>query len=115
MKLPYGNQADVKQITDKLQTYSLNLNHPNGKHKARLFRAKLGITIDNQDFLITKLRKVAAHYQNFELTDSDQYGERYVAVFPMTTTTGTAKVLSAWIIRPGETYPRLTSVYPIRN
>ncbi|QHV00227.1 hypothetical protein BWK47_08850 [Synechocystis sp. CACIAM 05] len=73
------------------------------------------ITIDNQDFLITKLRKVAAHYQNFELTDSDQYGESYVAVFPMTTTTGTAKVLSAWIIRPGETYPRLTSVYPIRN
>ncbi|QHU99908.1 DUF6883 domain-containing protein [Synechocystis sp. CACIAM 05] len=45
MKLPYGNQADVKQITDKLQTYSLNLNHPNGKHKARLFRAKLGISL----------------------------------------------------------------------
>ncbi|WP_370630501.1 DUF6883 domain-containing protein [Synechocystis sp. PCC 7339] len=55
MKLPYGDQTDVKQITDKLQTYSLSLSHPNGKHKARLFRAKLGITINNQDFLITKV------------------------------------------------------------
>ncbi len=72
MKLPYGDQADVKQITGKLQTYSLNLIYPNGKHKARLFRAKLGITINNQDFLVTKLREVAAYYKNFELTGSDQ-------------------------------------------
>jgi hypothetical protein len=95
MKLLYGDQADVKQITDKLQTYSLSLIHPNGKHKARLFRAKLGITIDNQGFLIEKLREVAAHYQSFELINSDQYGERYVAVFSMATINGTSQILSA--------------------
>ena len=36
---------------------------------------------------------------------------RYVVRFPLTTRKGTATVLSAWIIRHGEDFPRLTTCY----
>ncbi len=55
MKLPYGEATRLEQIAWKVETYSLNTEHSEGKHKAILFRAKLGITIENKEVLITAL------------------------------------------------------------
>ena len=49
MKLPYGEAARLEQIARKVETYLLNTEHPKGKHKARLFKAKLGITIESKE------------------------------------------------------------------
>jgi len=110
LKLPYGDAADPEQIVEKLETYALDVNHTSGKHKARLFRSKLGITLDNKTMLVEALLVAAATEPAF-LTTSDLYGHRYVIDFSMTTAVGTSMVRSAWIIQPGKAYPRLTSGY----
>ena len=48
MKLPNGNRAD---LGDKLESYSLNPLHREGRHKARVFASALGITLENQEVL----------------------------------------------------------------
>ncbi|MDJ0555003.1 MAG: hypothetical protein QNJ68_11265 [Microcoleaceae cyanobacterium MO_207.B10] len=48
MKLPNGEEVKKEQINEKLLTYILAENHKDGKHKARLFRSKLGITLENK-------------------------------------------------------------------
>ncbi|MBD2113606.1 DUF6883 domain-containing protein [Leptolyngbya subtilissima] len=112
MKLPYGNAVDRHQIQRKLETYALNSMHSSGQHKARLFRSKLGITLENKQVLIAALASAAQQKEAF-FTTSDQHGDRYVVDFHMQTQAGASTVRSAWIIRQGESYPRLTSVYPI--
>ena len=44
MKLPHGEAAIVDP--QKLTGYCLNLEHPRGKHKARVF-ATLGFTVES--------------------------------------------------------------------
>ncbi len=114
MKPPYGDKINLQQIINKLDTYSLDFNHSSGKHKARLFESKLGITKQNIEVLITAIRKAAATSDQAQFTRSDEYGDRYVIVFDLETDFGRSSILSAWIVHHGESYPRLTSVYPIR-
>ncbi|MFE4108423.1 DUF6883 domain-containing protein [Almyronema epifaneia] len=114
MKLPYGDRVSPAQIIQKLETYALNSSHSSGKHKARLFRAKLGITLENKELLVNALLQ-AASVTGAAMTISDQYGDRYVIDFLLKTEVGASLVRSAWIIRRGEAYPRLTSVYPIQG
>lgn len=114
MKLSYGERVNREQIIDKLTTYSLNFEHKDGKHKARLFRAKLGIVLDNQEILVAALIKAAINCKSAYHTTSE-YGDKYVIDFDLTTEVGTSKIRSCWIVRFGETYPRLTTVYPIES
>ena len=45
MRLPNADQAIVEIA--KLRDYSLNTQHPEGKHKARVFQAALGFTAED--------------------------------------------------------------------
>ena len=58
MKLPGGDNVEIDQR--KLTDYALSPTHPVGKHKARLFALKLGLTRDDAPVLIEALRKAAA-------------------------------------------------------
>jgi ribosomal protein L16/L10AE len=49
MRLPNSHKAVVK--IEKLRDYSLNPNHPVGKHKARVFQAALGTTLTEAEWL----------------------------------------------------------------
>lgn len=113
MKLPYGEAARLEQIARKVETYSLNTKHSKGRHKARLFKAKLGITIENKEVLIAALLNKAVEGEA-KFTEATAYGEKYQIDFSMTTVTGTSVVRSAWVIDFGTQYPRLPSIYPIR-
>lgn len=112
MKLPKGDQVNSEQIIDKLITYILRTDHKDGQHKARLFRSKLGITLDNKEILVEALIKIAKN-DDYIFTQNSQYGQKYVIDFNLTTAKGTSKIRSAWIIRFKEDYPRLTTVYPL--
>ncbi|HAC65709.1 MAG TPA: hypothetical protein DCF68_19805 [Cyanothece sp. UBA12306] len=112
MKLPKLDQIQQKQIRDKLSSYALNFTHEDGQHKARLFQAKLGINLNNQEKLITAIFE-AVNTQSVIYSTTSQYGEKYVIDFIMETDIGSSKIRSAWIIRCEENYPRLTSIYPI--
>lgn len=57
MKLPNGDKAEIPM--QKLIGYCLNLNHPCGKHKARVFKSKLGIVAVNDELLRELVQKAA--------------------------------------------------------
>ena len=64
-----------------------------GRHKARVFRSRLGITAGDA----RQLRQVlldAAHSRQKDLrpADADEFGQRYVLDFPMSTAVGTAMI-----------------------
>jgi hypothetical protein len=108
MKLPGGDRAVVDIV--KLTDYCLSSTHPRGRHKARVFAATLGLAADQADMLRDALLE-AARTEEAMPTDQDEFGQRYVIDFTMKGPANTARVHSAWIIRIGEDFPRLTSCY----
>jgi hypothetical protein len=106
VKLPNGKHAIVD--IDKLRDYCLNPEHRRGGHKARVFKASLGITAEHAEDLRTAL--LAAAINNDAMADEhDEYGSRYVIDFMANGPSGKAMVRSSWIIRRDEDFPRLTS------
>lgn len=111
MKLPNGERADLDA---KIREYVLNPLHHEGKHKAYMFESVLGINLDNAHILRSMLLNAAAFSDEVEARGDNGFGAVYVLRFPVTTTKGTATVLSAWIIRHGEDFPRLTTCYIVK-
>ena len=107
MKMPGGDAAIIDR--QKLVGYCLNPEHPRGKHKARVF-ATLGFTIEHADELRTALLK-AAGTADAQPAASDRFGDRYVIEFEIQGPRGGGIVKSTWIVRRGETSPRLTSCF----
>jgi hypothetical protein len=107
MKMPGGDAAIVDR--QKLTGYCLNPEHPRGKHKARVF-ATLGFTAENADELRAALL-IAAASASAQPATSDQFGDRYVLEFEIEGPQGNGIVKSTWIVRRGESAPRLTSCF----
>lgn len=108
MKLPNGARADLGM---KLEEYSLNPNHRQGRHKARVFESVLGITLANSRVLRDAILVAAANSTEAESRGDNSFGRVFVLRFPLSTVQGTAQLLTAWIIRHGEDFPRLTTCY----
>ena len=117
MKLP--NAANAVIDIAKLRDYCLNPNHPEGKHKARIFLEKLGLTRNDAERLrqviLEAILKADAIEQNPTL-----YGRRFVVDFEVSFPEGefilsTALVRTAWIIRNDEDFPRLTTCFNPRR
>jgi hypothetical protein len=108
MRLPNGDRAVVD--IGKLRDYCLNLTHPRGRHKARVFESALGLTCRDAPRLQASLLE-AARTTEVELGERDSYGQRYVLDFPMTEPLRTATVRSCGIVLTGEDTPRLTSCW----
>jgi hypothetical protein len=108
MRLPGGHKAvvDIQKLVD----YCLNVNHPRGKHKARVFAHRLGITAAHAEALRRALLEAAVVGRAIPV-GRDEYGARYVVDFELHGTGGSTTVRSAWIIRRGEDFPRLASCY----
>ena len=108
MKMPGGDVAIVDP--EKLAGYCLNPEHPRGKHKARVFAAALGFTAENADDLRAALLAAAATGEA-QPAASDRFGNRYVLEFEISGPRGPGVVKSTWIVRRGESAPRLTSCF----
>jgi hypothetical protein len=104
-----GTERAVVAI-EKLRDYCLDSEHPRGRHKARVFAATLGLTMEHTDRLREALLFAAKTY-DATLGEQDSFGQRYTVDFPMEGLIGTALVRSARIIRSGEDFPRLVSCY----
>jgi hypothetical protein len=111
-KLPNGERALVP--LEKFTEYVLNLEHPTGRHKARVFAAVLGLTRDDATFLQELVQRIAETH-DAERQEPTRYGERYVIDFELTTDSGSGVVRTAWIIRQGDDVPRLTTCYVIED
>ena len=108
MKLPNGDRAD---LGTKLSDYVLNPEHRHGRHKARVFVSSLGITRQNQQLLSDALRKAATDSTDAISMGDQGFGEIFEIRFPLATDSGQATVLSTWITRRGEGFPRLVTCF----
>jgi len=112
MRLPNVARAEVD--LRKLSEYCPCPTHPVGKHKAAVFRAALGLNADDAAMLRQRLLQAAADVEAVS-ERADKFGERYRIDFELATPTGRALVPSAWIIRAGENFPRLTTCFVLPN
>lgn len=108
MKLPNGERAIVDM--EKLRDYCLSLDHPRGRHKARVFRSVLGLTRDHAGELRESLLRAAAERDATE-AEADQFGRRYFVDFEFLGPKSSALIRSGWIVRTGEDSPRFTTCY----
>lgn len=108
MRLPNSHKAVVE--IEKLRDYSLNPNHPVGKHKARVFRAALGVTLKDADWLRERALE-------FALSDDARagapsvFGNKYVIDYILQHKGMSAIVRFSWIVEFGTDFPRLTTCY----
>lgn len=108
MRLPNADRAEVDPR--KLTEYCLSVDHPVGKHKAAVFRAALGLTPVDAVRLRNWLLDAAAS-TDVVSGKMDEYGQRYQLDFEAVTDFGSAMIRSAWMVRTGEDFPRLTTCY----
>ena len=108
MKLPNGDRAD---LGTKIEDYVLNLRHWEGRHKARVFESVLGITLANREVLRQAILLAAENSDEAEHIGNNGHGEVYILRFPLETKRGRATVLTVWIIRDSEDFPRLITCY----
>jgi hypothetical protein len=108
MKVPNPEQAVVDIA--KLRDYSLSPTHKEGKHKARVFAAALGLAEEDADWLRSVLLEAVQEY-DCVLGRKTSFGQRYIVDFPVTRADQRAQVRSVWNVRPGETVPRLVTCY----
>jgi hypothetical protein len=108
MKLPNPDLAIVDDL--KLAGYSLNLNHDEGKHKARVFKSALNMDISHLKEL--KQALLSAVEENEAVPAArNAYGQKYTIEFPLTHEDKTATIHSVWIVRDNKNFPRLITCY----
>ena len=110
MIIPNAGQAvvDIRKISD----YCLSPVHDEGKHKARLFVAALGMRIQDAEALRAILLETVKT-QHAKLGRRDAFGQRYTVDFPLEWQGRAATIRSGWIIEHHSDVPRLTTCYPL--
>jgi len=106
MRLPPDAFVDLM----KLEDYCLCPTHPEGKHKARVFQSALGITAADAVWLQDEIL-AAALREECNPGRNSAHGQRYTVDFSVRRNSSEARIRSAWIVRSGETFPRLSSCY----
>jgi hypothetical protein len=112
MKLPNPDQAVIDM--QKLTGYCLNSEHPDGQHKAYVFKSALGIEIEQAVELQNALLQAVKTYDAAP-GKTNQQGQKYIIDFPMTRLGKLAVIRSAWIVRHDESFPRLITCYIIKK
>ena len=110
MLIPHAENAVVD--IRKLRDYCLNLEHDDGKHKARLFSSILGMTADDAEELRQILLEVVKT-QAAQLGRLDEFGQRYTLDFTVQWQNKSTRLRSGWIIEQGSDIPKLTTCYPL--
>ncbi|MBD2092948.1 hypothetical protein H6F67_24165 [Microcoleus sp. FACHB-1515] len=96
----------------KLRDYCLNLEHEDGKHKARLFLSMLGMTAENAEQLRQILLEAVKTHEA-QLGRQDEFGQRYTVDFSIEWQNRLATLRSGWIIENSSEIPKLTTCYPL--
>lgn len=110
MLIPNAEKAMID--LRKLRDYCLNLEHDDGKHKARLFLSMLGMTAENSEALRQILLEVIRTHEA-QLGRQDEFGQRYTLDFMIEWQRRSATLRSGWIIEHGSEIPKLTTCYPL--
>jgi len=108
--IPHAENAVVD--IRKLRDYCLNIEHDDGKHKARLFLSVLGMTATNAEELRQILLEVIKTHE-VQLGRQDVFGQRYTLDFTIEWQNRSTTLRSGWLIEQSSAIPRLTTCYPL--
>jgi len=108
MRLP--NPKDTIIDHEKLSGYCLNPHHVDGKHKARVFKSALDLTLVNADELKNALLLAVETYDAIP-SKRNSYGQKYIIDFPYTRANKTATIHSVWMVDNEQNIPRLVTCY----
>lgn len=106
MLLPNYKNALIDD--EKLIGYSLNIDHPVGSNKARVFKSALGFEQSDYPKLKALIANAIGKTPCKKGRDS-VHGLKYVVDFEYLG----VEIRTAWIIDVGENFPRLTTCYVI--
>ena len=108
MNLPNADHAylDIRKLTE----YILDPTDPRGRHKARVFRSSLCITVADAEVLrsIILAAVIDAECQPGE---EDIYGQRYMVDCKIEFGGRRAVVRTGWIVKTSEDFPRFTTCF----
>ncbi|MCP5278316.1 MAG: hypothetical protein H6935_08135 [Thiobacillus sp.] len=108
--MPIPTFANIRIDENKLTGYVLNLNHPEGRHKARVFRSALGLTISDAPWLAQAI-KLALPETRMALQSQSEWGSIYRSDILLHRGNRCAKVRTAWLCTDQET--RLVTCFVI--
>lgn len=106
--LPNAELAVIEHA--KLVDYCLNPFHRYGKHKARVFAAALGLTINDAEWLKTEILQ-AVRKAEIVTSSYSAFGQKFTVDFTLSRDGHSVTVRTAWIIEYGTDFPRLTTCY----
>jgi hypothetical protein len=108
VNLPNPDRAIIPR--DKIESYLLSSVHSVGRHKAAFF-ISLGYTQANWQTLEHDLRQLVT--ENAKPAEKIKYGTKYEIRSSITGPDGrSAAIVTAWIVRNGEDFPRFITAYP---
>ena len=109
MKLPNPERALIDER--KLRDYILSSAHPVGRFKAAFFYS-LGYRRERWEELERDLREQHLSL-DVDRVEETPYGRKYKIEGPLVGPNGKkARVVSIWIVRRGEDFPRFVTAYP---
>lgn len=97
-RLPGAEDAILDQ--EKLAGYLLNPLHPRGRHKARTFKAALGVDRQDADWVRKRLL-IGIRRRPAECVGDDARGRRYQVDIPLKRGDASAVARTFWIINRG--------------
>jgi hypothetical protein len=107
-KLPQHARARIP--TAKLR-YCLDLGHPTGRHKARVFASALGLTIEDVPVLEEILRRGISEHEAQHVYTLGDGTQRWVVEWTVLGRLGPLRFVSAWDCGSKGIGPRLVSCY----
>ncbi|MBI5938618.1 MAG: hypothetical protein HY850_12340 [Betaproteobacteria bacterium] len=108
MKLANADKAIVEAA--KLREYCLNPAHPEGRHKARVFRSALGLGQEQADWLREAILAAVAE-ADVASAEETPYGWRYDVDVVLAHGGKSATVRTGWLVRKTENAPRLATCF----
>jgi hypothetical protein len=107
-RLPHSDEAslDIRKLAD----YCLNLSHPRGRHKARVFREALDLQRSDSAWLRNVLLEGARSGEATQVV-ADPWGTHWRLDVPIRRQGKSAVVRTTWIVRTGESAPRFVTCW----
>lgn len=110
-RLSLPNSAPAVVDIEKLRDYCLSESHPRGRHKARVFATRLGLSSREAETLRDMILSGVLNAHALE-GEQDIFGQRYTVDIQVVDLSGGAiTIRTAWIVRTNEDFPRLVTCY----